>query len=160
MLLIHLVRYLLEYVLPMRDILVLDEPMRKASLCCQKHKEDQLLSDMESGKLMSDDAVSSHCFLFCFFVSFFISFFHPASNILQHKRSLKSKSVFHFIYLFIFNSFGLIEIRSWSLGKLIIKIRSEILNWKKLAKKVNNKMTVLFLITFNEASIFKIILFS
>ena len=66
MLLIHLVRYLLEYVLPMRDILVLDEPMRKASLCCQKHKEDQLLSDMESGKLMSDDAVSSHCLFFSF----------------------------------------------------------------------------------------------
>ena len=74
MLFIHLVRYLLEYVLPMRDILVLDEPMRKASLCCQKHKEDQLLSDMESGKLMSDDAVSSLLFFF-FFYFLFISFF-------------------------------------------------------------------------------------
>ena len=75
MLFIHLVRYLLEYVLPMRDILVLDEPMRKASLCCQKHKEDQLLSDMESGKLMSDDAVSSLLFFFFLFFFFFFSFF-------------------------------------------------------------------------------------
>lgn len=58
MLLIHVVRYLLEYILPLRDILVLDEPVRKVARRWRKHKGgDHLLSDMEGGKLLSDETI-------------------------------------------------------------------------------------------------------